>query len=128
MIARAARRGNEGTQMIYEFQTVAGGKITYTSVVGAQILHAIGKQPGPRGVITVEEIPGALAALDAAIARERERAAEEKRTLEPHAKNAVDDADERERLPVVTLAQRAFPFVDLLKFALREQENVTWGI
>lgn len=114
--------------MIYEFQTAAGGKITYTDVVGAQLLHVIGKNPGPRGVITVDEIPGALAALDAAVARERARQAEDRRTLEPHASGDTDDEDERDKAPVVTLAQRAFPFVDLLKFALREKENVTWGI
>lgn len=114
--------------MIYEFQTAAGGKITYTDVVGAQLLHVIGKNPGPRGVITVEEIPGALEAIDAALARERERQADERRTLEPHASGDTDDEDERNKAPVVTLAQRAFPFVDLLKFALREKENVTWGI
>lgn len=113
--------------MIYEFQTAAGGKITYTDLVGAQLLQAIGKKPGPRGVITVEEIPGALAAIDDAIARERERRSQEKQALEPHASNAADE-DEREQQPFVTLAQRAFPFVDLLKFALRENENVTWGI
>lgn len=113
--------------MIYEFQTAAGGKITYTDVVGAQLLHVIGKNPGTRGVITVEEIPDALAKIDAAIARERERLAEEKRTLDPHATNDAD-REERDDPPVVSLAQRAFPFVDLLKFALREKENVTWGI
>lgn len=113
--------------MIYEFQTVAGGRITYTDLVGAQLLHAIGKNPGPRGVITVEEIPGALAALDAAIARERERQAANERALEPHAAQDSDATDD-EPPPVVSLAQRAFPFVDLLKFALREKESVTWGI
>jgi hypothetical protein len=112
--------------MIYEFQTAAGGKITYTDVVGAQLLHVIGKKPGPRGVITVEDIPAALAAIDAAIARARERPAEQKKDLEPHARNETDE--DREKPPVVSLAQRAFPFVDLLKFALREKENVTWGI
>lgn len=113
--------------MIYEFQTAAGGKITYTDLVGAQLLQVIGKKPGPRGMITVEEMPAALAAIDAAIARERERQAQDSDPLEPHASNDADD-DERETMPVVTLAQRAFPFVDLLKFALREKENVTWGI
>jgi hypothetical protein len=113
--------------MIYEFQTAAGGKITYTDVVGAQLLHVIGKNPGPRGVITVEEIPAALAQIDAAIARERARLEDEKRALDPHAADAADE-DARGEERAVTLAQRAFPFVELLKFALREKENVTWGI
>ncbi len=114
--------------MIYQFETQAGGRITYTDVVGAQILHLIGKQPGPRGVITVEEIPAALQALEAAVAREKAMAAEPQPDLEPHASNATDRVEEREREPRVTLGQRAFPFVDLLKFALQARENVTWGI
>jgi hypothetical protein len=113
--------------MIYEFGTAAGGRITYTDVVGSQLLHVIGKSPGPRGVIMVEEIPGALERIDAAIARERERLAEERQALEPHAPKATDE-DEAQRPVVPTLAQRAFPFVELLRFALRERENVTWGI
>lgn len=114
--------------MIYQFETQAGGRITYTDVVGAQILHVIGKRPGPRGVITADEIPGALRALEAAVEREKSMAAETKRDLEPHATNDVERDDGREREPRITLGQRAFPFVDLLQFALREREDVTWGI
>jgi cyclopropane-fatty-acyl-phospholipid synthase len=116
--------------MIYNFETRAGGRITYTDVVGARLLHIIGKNPGPRGVITVAEIPAALAALEAAVARERDMAVEQKRELEPHAADDAGDGrdDEREREPPVTLGQRAFPFVDLLKYALEVREDVTWGI
>ncbi len=114
--------------MIYQFETRAGGRITYTDVVGAQILHLIGKQPGPRGVITVDEIPAALRALEAAVAREKAMAAAPNRDLEPHATADADREDERAKEPVVTLGQRAFPFVDLLKFALKAREDVTWGI
>lgn len=114
--------------MIYQFETQAGGRITYTDVVGAQILHLIGKQAGPRGVITVDEIPGALQRLEAAVTRERAMAAGEHRDLEPHATNGTQRDDDREREPVVTLGQRAYPFVDLLKFALQQREDVTWGI
>jgi hypothetical protein len=115
--------------MIYQFETQAGGRITYTDVVGAQILHLIGKQPGPRGVITVDEIPGALRALEAAVAREKAAAAAAPNPeLEPHATNGTERDEDRAREPVVTLGQRAYPFVDLLQFALKARENVTWGI
>jgi hypothetical protein len=118
--------------MIYQFETQAGGRITYTDVVGAEILHLIGKQAGPRGVITVDEIPSALQALEAAVVREKARgqavATGQRSDLEPHATDGTPRDDEREREPVVTLGQRAYPFVDLLKFALQQRENVTWGI
>lgn len=118
--------------MIYQFETQAGGRITYTDVVGAQLLHIIGKQPGPRGVITVEEIPAALRALEAAVQRDREMTLAQRRELEPHAtdeKRRGDPRDdEQEREPPVSLGQRAFPFIDLLKHALNVQEDVTWGI
>jgi hypothetical protein len=114
--------------MIYQFETQAGGRITYTDVVGAQILHLIGKQPGPRGVITVDEIPGALRALEAAVAREKAAAATPNPELEPHTSNLSGRDEDGAREPVVTLGQRAYPFVDLLQFALKARENVTWGI
>jgi cyclopropane-fatty-acyl-phospholipid synthase len=119
--------GAEG--MIYQFTTRAGGRITYTSTVGAQILHIVGKNPGPRGVITVAEVPAALAALEAAVARERARPPEEQQAVDPHdTRGNTAEEDERDRDPPVSLAQRVYPFVDLLKFALREQEDVTWGL
>lgn len=118
--------------MIYKFETRAGGRITYTDVVGARLLQIIGKKPGLRGVITVEDIPAALLALEAAVARDREMTLEQRQELEPH---AVDDGkrgdprdDEQEREPPVSLGQRAFPFIDLLKHALNVREDVTWGI
>jgi hypothetical protein len=113
--------------MIYQFETRAGGRITYTDIVGAQILHLIGKQPGPRGVIPVEEIPAALAALEAAVAREKSAGAEERRALDPHASNQSEQ-DERDREPAITLGQRAYPFIDLLRHAQNVREDVTWGI
>jgi hypothetical protein len=118
--------------MIYQFETRAGGRLTYTSVVGSQLLHIIGKQPGPRGVITVEDIPAAIRALEAAVEREKAMPEEQRRILEPHAtsesRRADPRDDEREREPPVSLGQRAFPLIDLLKFALSAREDVTWGI
>jgi hypothetical protein len=118
--------------MIYQFETQAGGRITYTSVIGAQLLHLIGKQPGPRGVITVEEIPAAIRALEAAVQREKEMTPEQRQDLEPHAtgesRRSDPRDDEREREPPVSLGQRAFPFIDLLKHAQKVKEDVTWGI
>ena len=118
--------------MIYQFETRAGGRITYTDVVGAQLLHLIGKQPGPRGVITVEDIPAALRVLEAAVQREKEMTAEQRQDLEPHAgddgRRSDPRDDEREREPPVSLGQRAFPFIDLLKHAQKMNEDVTWGI
>jgi cyclopropane-fatty-acyl-phospholipid synthase len=117
--------------MIYQFETQAGGRITYTSVVGARLLHLIGKQPGPRGVITVGEIPAAILALEAAVQREKEMTTEQRQELEPHAdesRRSDPRDDEREREPAVSLGQRAFPFIDLLKHALSVKVDVTWGI
>jgi hypothetical protein len=118
--------------MIYQFETRAGGRLTYTSVIGSQLLHIIGKQPGPRGVITFEDIPAAIRALEAAVAREKSMSEQERRTLEPHATNESRRGDprddEREPEPPVTLGQRAFPLIDLLKFAQNAKEDVTWGI
>lgn len=111
--------------MIYEFTTRAGGRITYASVTGAQILHLIGKQPGPRGVIVVADLPAAIAALESAVERERTQPVAERKVVEPH---AGDDDEDREREPPVSLAQRAFPMLDLLRFAARENVDVTWGL
>lgn len=119
--------------MVYVFTTQAGGRITYTDLVGATLLQIVGKRPGPRGVITPAEIPGAIAAIEAAIARGFEMPEEERRELAPHAdddrrRRTKDRDEDEEEEPPISLASRAQPFVELLRLAQRENENVTWGI
>ena len=104
--------------MLYEFRSRVGGTVVMTGPVAEQLLAVIGKEAGPQGIFTVAQLADAIAALQAAVEREK---AEGK---------AQEDEDEAPRgAPrAVTLAQRAWPLIDLMQTALRKEQPVTWGV
>ncbi|MGD9944740.1 MAG: DUF1840 domain-containing protein [Burkholderiaceae bacterium] len=109
--------------MIYEFKSRATGSVVMTRPVAEWILKIIGKDPGPTGIITVDQMPGAIAALRQAID-------EEKRELRAaQGSNRSDtETDEKSDDYPVSLAQRAYPFIEMLEQAHRGGKDVTWGV
>lgn len=104
--------------MLYEFKSRAAGTVTMTAAVAERLLAIVGKTPGPHGVFTVEQMGPAISALQAAVAREK-------------AESAPDDDDDRDRRDgarSVSLAQRAWPLIELLRAAMKAEQVVTWGV
>jgi hypothetical protein len=105
--------------MLYEFKSKAAGTVTMTGPVAERLLAIVGKEPGPKGVFTVEQMGPAIAALQEAISREKAESA------------PAGDDDDRERRDAarsVSLAQRAWPLIDLMKAAVKADQVVTWGV
>lgn len=123
--------------MIYEFKSRATGTVIMTKPVAEWILQIIGKAPGRTGIITVEQMPGAVDALNRAIEQEKEELRAERRAMETAGQRPTDDAaaadddgkadTDADPYPI-SLAQRAFPFIDLLKEAHRAGKDITWGV
>lgn len=86
------------------------------------LVGIVGKQLGARGVITHDELPGAISKLEAAIVTDKREIAEH----EGHFHEG-EDGHEPHELPI-GLAQRAFPFLDMLREAQRENADVLWGV
>ena len=57
--------------MLYEFRSRATGPVVMVGKTGEQILQIIGKPVEPTGIITVAQIPAAIAALKQAAEREQ---------------------------------------------------------
>ena len=106
--------------MLYEFKSRATGSVVMTQKVAERLLAIIGKPHGETGIITVAQMPQAIAALQAAVATER--AAPE------HDKQSEEQAREQGRPTPVSLEQRAWPLIDMLKAALAGGKDVTWGV
>jgi len=51
--------------MIYEFKSRAAGTVIMNQGIAEVVVRTIGHEPGPRGVITVEQIPAAITAIKA---------------------------------------------------------------
>ncbi|MDP3190010.1 DUF1840 domain-containing protein [Rhodoferax sp.] len=105
--------------MIYKFKSQAAAEVIMLQANGEQMLSIIGKEPSVQGIVTVDQIPAAIAALDAAI--EVHEAAVAKRREHPELVVEVEGDS-------VRLRDRAAPFIDLLKTSAQAGKDVVWGI
>ena len=100
------------TTMLYKFKSKAAGNLIMFEAHGDQLLRLIGKEPGPKGILSVAELPGAIAVLEG-LRQESEAAHSSARSSAPHE---------------VSLAQRAQPFRVMLERSLKEGREVVWGV
>lgn len=110
--------------MLITFKSRASGDVIMFGEVARLMLVIIGKDPmDERGIITVAQLPGALAALGAAIARDKaERAShEENQRDEEEHEEAGHRKDTR-----ISFSQRAVPLVELMAYSMQEQTPVIW--
>jgi hypothetical protein len=87
-----------------------------TSDIAEALLHIIGKQKGLQGVIVPDAMPAAIEALNKAIA------------LQKSADEVGDKATDDDGKPKVSLAQRAFPFIEMMQRAQSAGKDITWGV
>ena len=108
------------------FRSKAAGEIFMFAETARRILAIVGKPDTPRGVISAEQVGDALARLTAAVEEEkaqieqtREEAEQAQRRGEPAGEGAAR---------AITLAQRAYPLLEMLRAAQKKKVDVTWGV
>jgi hypothetical protein len=109
--------------MLVIFKSAASGDIGYFADVAKHMIELMGKAVTDQGVITVEQLPDAIARLEAAITGDRPQHREH--LLADETKETDPDGNER---PHVSLTRRALPLLEMLKEALKEKKPVTWGV
>ncbi|HYA66163.1 MAG TPA: DUF1840 domain-containing protein [Burkholderiaceae bacterium] len=97
------------------FRSKAASEIIMYAQTAQRLLEIMGKSMAERGVITKEEVGEALARLVQAVENER-----------PEAEPAEDELPAGGR--PVSLRQRAYPLVQMLRAAQKRHVDVTWGI
>ena len=114
--------------MLYKFKSRSTADLILLEPHGRRLLQIIGKEAGPTGIVTVAQIPAALAALEAAVLDDDRRLAaraKEKNTLAQAQEDDVDDADTQG--DSVSLHQRAAPFIEMLRRSAEGGHDVVWG-
>jgi Domain of unknown function (DUF1840) len=107
--------------MIYKFKSKAAGDVIMMGPAGDDVLRLIGKAPSGTGIIEVAAMPGAISALEQAIAAdEAARAQAEKDAAAEGKKLAPRDG--------VTLRQRAWPLIEMMKRSSSENADIVWGV
>jgi hypothetical protein len=106
--------------MLFKFKSRATADVIMLEPGGRQILQIIGKSPDePHGIVTAEQIPAAIRALEAAVAAE-EAARAQSRDEE------TEEGTGQEPQAAVSLRQRAVPFIDMLRRSAAEGYDVVW--
>ena len=105
--------------MLYKFKSRATADVIMLEPNGRQLVQIMGKTPGQGGIVTVEQIPGAIAAIEAAIAAEERQAQE--------AAQDGEDGSGESAAEAVSLRQRAAPLLDMLRRSAAEGQDVVWG-
>jgi hypothetical protein len=108
--------------MLVTFKCRSAPDVLMLENLARYLVGIVGKDLGKRGVITHDELDSAIAKLEAAIVIEKKESAQK----EGHFHEG-EDGHERHELPI-GLAQRAFPFLDMLRAAKRDNTDVIWGV
>ena len=110
--AGAARFGRaaESAFMLYKFKSKAAGDVIMLGPNGDQVLRLIGKEPAAKGIIEAADLPAAMAAIRAAV-------------------DADEGAPPDERAPGhISLRQRAWPLLELMRRAHAAKLPIVWGV
>lgn len=105
--------------MIYQFRSKAGPDVIMLADLTQRIFAILGRPLGPRGILTVEQLPALIIALETAILKDLEERANSNEADKEHA--------EKPKL-ADRLGQRAYPFLELMKQAKAKDEPVMWGV
>ena len=98
--------------MLVTFRTKAHANIMMFGDVPIRLLELMGHSGTVPSALAADDVPGALRRLREAVASRRREE-----------EDAVDDSDQVR----VSLQHRAFPLIELLEAAARDQVPVTWG-
>ena len=105
--------------MIYQFRSKAGPDVIMLADLTQRIFDILGRPLEPRGILTVEQLPTLIIALETAILKD----------LEERAKGNAADQENTEKPKLADrLGQRAYPFLELMKQARAKDEPVMWGV
>lgn len=104
---------------MYRFKSKAAADVIYLPDAAKQVLGALGREPAPQGIIEPADLAAARQALLAAV--EADEAAFAALVAEAQAQGEPPP-----RRQGITLKQRVWPLVDMLRLSEAEQVDVVW--
>ena len=108
---------------LVRFTSKAAGEIFMFEDNARRLFDILGKDATPKGIITADQVPAAIARLRAAIDEEKRLAA-----AAPAPEHNPDDQALAGNPQFVRLGQRAYPLLDMLERAARKGVDVLWGV
>jgi hypothetical protein len=105
--------------MIYQFRSKAGPDVIMLADLSQRIFEILDRPLEPRGILTLEQLPLLIIALETAILKDLEERAKS---------NTAKQVDSEKPKLADRLGQRAYPFLELMKQAKAKDEPVMWGV
>ena len=106
---------------LYRFKSRETGDLVMLAPSGKHILEILGKDASSSGIIRPEEMPGAIAALRAAV--QAEEAAQQQMKEEALAKG-----EPAPQFEAVSLRMRSAPFIEMLQRCAKAEVEIVWGV
>lgn len=103
---------------MYKFKSKATGDVIMLGPNGDHVMRILGREPSPTGIFEAAALPRAAAALEAAVAEDESIR---------HAA-AADDEDTGHADEGVSLRQRVWPLVEMMKRSSAAGEPIVWGV
>jgi hypothetical protein len=114
--------------MIYRFRSKATGDLVMMGPVGDRILRLMGREPAPQGIIEAAALPAAIAALEQAVAAdEAGRGADAGADTDDGSADG-DGGATAGGADKVSLRQRAWPLLEMMRRSQREGHDLVWGV
>jgi len=107
--------------MLYQFKCKATGNLIMFEQDAVQLLRVIGKEPAAQGIIEADALPAAIHAIEAAMA-------DDDLVLKTVHDQAQAAGLDRPRSDHLSLRQRAWPFMNMLRRAQAESRLIVWGV
>ncbi len=107
--------------MIYKFKSKSAGDVIMLGPNGDQMLRLIGREPAPKGIIEAGSMPAAIAALERAVAEDEAARAQAEKEAEARGETLKPQES-------VSLRQRVWPIVDMMKRSHAHGHDIVWGV
>lgn len=107
--------------MLYKFKSKAAGDVIMLGPNGDHVMRLLGREPAPRGIFEVDAMPGVIATLQAAVAADE--AARQGDPADPESAEAPVAG----RGDGVSLRQRVWPLVEMLRRCHAARQVIVWG-
>lgn len=107
--------------MLYKFKSKAAGDVIMLEENAEQVLRILGREPAAKGILEVAAMPAAVAAIEAAMEEE------EQARRDADAEAAADGR----KLPArnaITLRQRTWPLLEMIRRSQQAGEHIVWGV
>jgi hypothetical protein len=104
------------------FRSDAAADIMMFDDVAKRMMEIMGREFSTRGILTVEQLPDAIARLRAAVAEDRKAHAGE------YDRPELEDVPGGPRRAYVGLAPRIVPLAEMFEYSLKAEKPVMWGV